>query len=425
MQLSESITDQIKQAYRSGCDGVSWFDFEVACDGHFLDHLSQISLSPIIYFSTPKQNRELVGLGQWATYTNDEAAHFLKRNDAHNMVLFGGNSFQADMGNQTMPSEYWILPILILMKSQRQITCRVIFDKRQDDNQWHAIQTTLDAVFNQDACMPTSKTSYLELHHTPKKEAWVKNINHLKEVRFSETLKKVVLARKTTVVFPSKINPFLMIKDIQENDPNLYHFVVQFSSNSAFIGGTPERLFELNGGHLESEALAGTVRNEAYTDQFIHQEKERDEHRYVADFIQGAFEKLCSHVFSTEPRVLILKYLTHVIQRFAGHLKPNIGPMDALKALHPTPAVAGTPSREAIEKISQCEPFSREWYAGPIGVLTTNQSTIVVAIRSGIVDDCHVHLYAGAGITDASDPEKEWEELNTKLIGFTKVFQTK
>jgi menaquinone-specific isochorismate synthase len=79
----------------------------------------------------------------------------------------------------------------------------------------------------------------------------------------------------------------------------------------------------------------------------------------------------------------------------------------------------------AIDHIRQCEPFSREWYAGPIGVLSANQSIIVVAIRSGIVDGFQVYLYAGAGITDASDPEKEWEELNTKLVGFTKVFQTK
>jgi menaquinone-specific isochorismate synthase len=423
MQLSKSTRDQIKQAYLLGSKGVSSFEF--TCDGRLLEHLSQLSLSPIIYFSTPKQTRELVGIGKWAILTNDDATHFLNRNDANNVMLFGGNSFVNDCATQEMPSEYWVLPILILTKEHRQITCRVIFDKRQDGNQWHVIQKTLDAVFNSDTFMPTSKTTFLEWHHTPNKETWVKNINHLKEIRFSETFKKVVLARKTTVVFPSKINPFLMIKDIQENDPNVHHFVVQFSPNCAFIGGTPERLFELNGDHLESEALAGTIKNEAYTEAFIHQEKERDEHRYVAHFIQRAFEKLCRHVVSSEPTALTLKYITHVIQRFRGQLKPNIGPMDALKALHPTPAVAGTPSKVAIDHIRQCEPFSREWYAGPIGVLSANQSIIVVAIRSGIVDGFQVYLYAGAGITDASDPEKEWEELNTKLVGFTKVFQTK
>lgn len=237
MQLSKSIIDQIKQAYVSGINGVSSFEF--ACEGPFLEHLSQVSISPIIYFSTPNQNRELVGLGQWATYSNDEAEHFLKNNNDQNIVLFGGNSFQKNLEGQQMPTERWILPILIFVKDHQQITCRVIFDKRVGDSHWGSIQTTLDAVFNHDGHNPTSKTPYLSLSHTPEKEAWVKNINHLKNVGFLKKLKKVVLARKTTVVFPSKINPFLMIKDIQKNDPNVYHFVVQFSQHYAFIGERP------------------------------------------------------------------------------------------------------------------------------------------------------------------------------------------
>ena len=38
------------------------------------------------------------------------------------------------------------------------------------------------------------------------------------------------------------------------------------------------------------------------------------------------------------PSILELKYLCHLIQKFNGTLKPGVGPIDTLDALHPTPA---------------------------------------------------------------------------------------
>ena len=96
--------------------------------------------------------------------------------------------------------------------------------------------------------------------------------------------------------------------------------------------------------------------------------------------------------------------------------------MDVINGLHPTPAVGGTPQQQALNLISELEPFSREWYAGPVGMLSHRASRIVVAIRSGIVKKNQVTLFSGAGITSESRPDREWDELNLKLMGFMKVF---
>jgi menaquinone-specific isochorismate synthase len=115
--------------------------------------------------------------------------------------------------------------------------------------------------------------------------------------------------------------------------------------------------------------------------------------------------------------------ISHLMQTFKGALRPGVGPFDAMAALHPTPAVAGTPTDLAMGAIAQLEPFSRQWYAGPMGVVTASDSTVVVAIRSGLVKGASVTLFAGAGIVAESDPNSEWDELNAKISGFEALFR--
>ena len=86
-------------------------------------------------------------------------------------------------------------------------------------------------------------------------------------------------------------------------------------------------------------------------------------------------------------------------------------------------ACACNPSDKAIEFIQKTEPFSREWYAGPVGMISNNHSLALVAIRSGIINHQKISLYAGAGIINASHPNKEWDELNTKIHGFKVRFK--
>ena len=97
--------------------------------------------------------------------------------------------------------------------------------------------------------------------------------------------------------------------------------------------------------------------------------------------------------------------------------------LDAISALHPTPAVGGVPSRAALDFIHQHEPFDRGWYAGPMGTITKSEAHIVVAIRSGDVIDNQVILAAGAGIVADSDADAEWDELNAKINLFTSIFK--
>ncbi|NBB72314.1 MAG: isochorismate synthase, partial [Bacteroidetes bacterium] len=95
--------------------------------------------------------------------------------------------------------------------------------------------------------------------------------------------------------------------------------------------------------------------------------------------------------------------------------------LDAVHALHPTPAIGGVPTEDALQAIRAQEPFARGWYAGPVGWIGPDAAEFAVAIRSGLIRDNTLALYSGAGIVDGSAPDSEWEEIEQKISDFAAV----
>ena len=108
-----------------------------------------------------------------------------------------------------------------------------------------------------------------------------------------------------------------------------------------------------------------------------------------------------------------------------------------LESLHPTPAVCGMPSGEAIEFIRKYETksFDRGLYAGPVGYVAKDSADILVAIRSALVTKdvrfennlgkdigSRLSIYAGAGIVHGSTVQGEWSETASKLGVLTSLF---
>jgi menaquinone-specific isochorismate synthase len=114
-----------------------------------------------------------------------------------------------------------------------------------------------------------------------------------------------------------------------------------------------------------------------------------------------------------------LRDILHLATPITGTL-PNPGHvLDLLRTLHPTPAVAGTPTIEARRWIARSEPTARGWYAAPIGWIdAAGDGLFNVALRSCLLHGQQADLYAGAGIVGASDPEHEYSEmlLKTKTL---------
>jgi len=111
----------------------------------------------------------------------------------------------------------------------------------------------------------------------------------------------------------------------------------------------------------------------------------------------------------------------HLMTGIEGELNKDISDQEILECLHPTPAVGGYPQDKAKELIAEIEPFDRGWYSGPVGWISKDSADFAVAIRSGLITKNKLRIYAGAGIVKGSDPDNEWNEIESKIATFLKV----
>jgi isochorismate synthase len=94
-----------------------------------------------------------------------------------------------------------------------------------------------------------------------------------------------------------------------------------------------------------------------------------------------------------------------------------------LQLLHPTSAVCGMPKEPALQFILDNEKHSRAFYSGFLGpVNVASETHIFVNLRCMQIYTDKAVLYAGAGITADSDPQKEWEETELKCLTLLNVF---
>jgi menaquinone-specific isochorismate synthase len=113
---------------------------------------------------------------------------------------------------------------------------------------------------------------------------------------------------------------------------------------------------------------------------------------------------------------LRLPNIQHLHTLVSAQLPKSLHLLDILAALHPTPAVAGTPQDSAEAYLRHYEPFDRHLYAAPLGwVDYRGNGSFTVGIRSALRCGDRLRLYAGAGIVAESDPHKEWAEVHLKL----------
>ncbi len=225
-------------------------------------------------------------------------------------------------------------------------------------------------------------------------------------------LQKVVLARRTLVTAPRPFDPASALSRLTD-EPNALRFCVR-AGELAFVGASPERLVARTGLDVRTEALAGSARR---SDDLVGDPKERAEHAHVADAIAERLGRLCDvlEVAST-PEVRAVARGVHLRTPVRARLREPVHVLDLVSALHPTPAVAGTPNDVALALLSALEPVPRGLYAGPVGYCDARgDGDFWVALRSGLLAGAEAHLYAGAGIVRGSDPAREHAETEWKL----------
>lgn len=185
-------------------------------------------------------------------------------------------------------------------------------------------------------------------------------------------------------------------------------------------------------GTVTARVLAGSAARgvDALSDQdaaarLATSTKDLDEHHFALESLMTSLRPHARTLIASElPFTLKLPNLWHLASDIEGTLTDGSSSLDLIAALHPTAAVAGTPTSSALALIAELEPFDRGRYAGPVGwVGADGDGEWAVALRSAQVDDSgDITAWAGAGIVADSDPEKELAETRMKFRPIVEAF---
>ncbi|HWO58151.1 MAG TPA: isochorismate synthase [bacterium] len=264
------------------------------------------------------------------------------------------------------------------------------------------------------------------------RDAWLASVRDVLRRIDAGDFVKTVIAHCQPVAIQSPnsgaLDPWPVVRRLRDFDASCYHFGFQYDERFAFLGASPERLLRWSGGRLESEAIAGTVvrgvdpaSDQARAEQLLASAKDQHEHRVVVDAVRDALRRLAASD-SPDPVAQLelsrLRTLTHLRSAMAVDLRSGVTPGQMLEALHPTPAVAGTPRAAALAIIRAVEAIPRGWYAAPVGWIGADSAEFAVAIRSALLGVERGWLYAGAGLVRGSVPDNEWCEIQDKLSAF-------
>lgn len=297
-------------------------------------------------------------------------------------ILFGGFSFM-DHINQTddtwkaFASGEMILAKWMLTEQDGQtyLTHHTTIDATTNVNEIANRFTEMKKVLSKPSIEVTLPTVQ-SMHDQFTYEHWENLLNEAIDAIREQALEKVVLARKTDVLFDHEIPLAEVIERMIDKQTNSYVFVIE-QEDDAFIGATPERLVQVKGNELLSACLAGTTArgkteedDEMLAWQLLNDEKNREEHDYVVQMIkQSVAPYVESFDIPDAPVIYPLKSLQHLFTPVTATLKSDATILDLVKQLHPTPALGGEPRDKALQFIDEKEPFDRGWYAGPIGWL--------------------------------------------------------
>ena len=253
---------------------------------------------------------------------------------------------------------------------------------------------------------------------------WAGLIDAARRTIAATPLRKVVLSRIAQIRAPRPFDILPALDRLRRLYPTCSAFLFEPQPGHGFLGATPELLLHLQGARLETMALAGSIqrgRNAAEDDALaralLTSAKNRDEHAYVVAALRRRLAPLASRLaIPGEPTVIKLENIQHLYTPIRASLRRSEGVLPLVDALHPTPAMGGTPRQAALDFIHTHEPTLRGWYAAPIGWIDRAlDGAFAVAIRSAVVQRERAWAYAGAGILADSVAQDEWDETEWKF----------
>jgi isochorismate synthase len=303
-----------------------------------------------------------------------------------------------------------------------------------DGRTWRIETTYLDGVSGDPppfdpvpASAPHEPFTELQLTQVPTPDGYRGAVADVVERIRRTDVRKVVLARTIEVDAGRSLDPKTLLHRLRAVDPGAYVFGAP-TDDGVIVGASPELLVSRHGREVRSNPLAGSAarsgdpeEDRANADALASSEKDREEHVIVVEAVAEVLAPFCEELtWDPEPVLRETPNVWHLSTSFLGTLRdPAPTVLDLVAELHPTPAVAGTPTDAALAALDELEPFDRGRYAGPVGwVDAEGDGEWAIALRCAELRGDRATLFAGAGIVADSDPVLELDETERKFRAF-------
>jgi len=324
-----------------------------------------------------------------------------------------------------LPIAYAVkIPSAIIIDHQLNTT--YLIDQDSNQSRIDTILTDIELI------KPIPEESILGKLSQENEDKFICGVNACLDYIVAGDVFQVNLSRQWQYKLTKEIDSAVIYHALKKTNPAPFSALVQYE-NFSILSSSPERLFSVQEGVLQTRPIAGThprgqgSEDEAQKEGLISHPKEIAEHVMLLDLERNDMGRVCEYgsVFVNEVMTLeTYPYVHHIVSNIKGKLKERVTIKDIVKALFPGGTITGCPKVRCMQIISELEQMPRGAYTGSIGYLSQDgKMDFNILIRSFVHTDKNLTFRAGAGIVYDSIPERELAETKHKAAGLLKIFK--
>lgn len=226
---------------------------------------------------------------------------------------------------------------------------------------------------------------------------------------------------------PTPSSPTELYRALRSANPSPYMYLTSINHHLC-VGASPELHVRVSDGTAMMRPIAGTARRAG--DEAVDQQRRLDlatdpkeiaEHIMLVDLCRNDLSRVCEPGSVEVPSLMSVddySHVMHLVSTVSGALRGEVDGWDTIPATFPAGTMTGAPKLRSMEIIRQREWSPRGMYAGAVGLLSLDGSSVNLAlcIRTIFRDpEGRCSTRASAGVVIASTPDEEWAETLSKM----------
>ena len=259
------------------------------------------------------------------------------------------------------------------------------------------------------------------------REAYGRSVSRALEYIAAGDVFQVNLSQRFSTEAETLIDPRWIYERLKVRSPAPFSALIRLG-DSAIVSASPELFYSTEGSHIQTRPIKGTrprgvsvAEDLRLSDELRASPKDRAELTMIVDLERNDLGRVCRYgsvLVSENFAVESFAQVHHLVATVEGKLRPEVGPIDVLRALFPGGSITGAPKIRAMEIIDELEPNRRSAYTGAIGYFSRGgRSQFNIAIRTILVEANRLSFQVGGGIVADSDPDAEYLETLDKAEG--------